>query len=246
MIPIWIKKIKPRFLREYIKSQYIESRLNRWDREGILLNLRPISKPMQERIIMGEYESNEINLCKKYISENDRVLEIGSAIGFVSLFCLKQIGVTQICCVEPNPLTSAILKENYLLNGFQPTLIEGCFSGNDGKVFLSISEYFWVDRIQKDEDQTDGVKIEVSAYSLETILSKVPFQPNVIVMDVEGAELNLRPTDIPEYIDYLIVETHPKRCGWNETYKHVAEFLSNGFFLCERVNHVFVLKNERR
>ncbi|NJM38157.1 MAG: FkbM family methyltransferase [Akkermansiaceae bacterium] len=244
MIPHWMRKVKPWRLRKFVTDRYIESHIDHWDQNGIALDLRSISKAMREHITSGNYESSEIDLCSKYVEASDSVLEIGSAIGFVSLFCLKIIGVKQICCVEPNPTTAAILKKNYALNGFSPTLIEACFTGTDGTFNLSASSDFWIDRIQESENPSGNNTIEVFGCSLESILSQTPFQPSVIVMDVEGAELALTPTDIPHYIKYLILETHPRICGWNESYKHISQFLYNGFSICETAGDVFVLRND--
>lgn len=181
----WIDHIPLPRVRNYIFSKLLLLPIKTITRNTVSLDVSQLSANMRYQISIGEYELPESALCKRHLLRDDRVLEIGSAIGFVSICCRKMVGITSICCVEPNPRTIKILKANYQLNGLEPDLIEGCLAPNDGKFRLTHSEDFWVDRI--DMSGTESVEhFEVPGYSLATLLSKTTFKPNVLIIDVEG------------------------------------------------------------
>jgi FkbM family methyltransferase len=245
MLPYWIRRSKPYRLRQFLIHFWQKRHLNKWEYNGVYLDLQLISQDMRDVISRELYETAEKKLCQEFIHSEDKILEIGSAIGFISLFCRKSLNVSSIYCVEPNPTTQSILERNYELNGFTVNLIKGCLNKCDGEVSMNVNTAFWIDSISNDHDSefTSSEKIRVKAYSIESILKIINFDPSILIIDVEGAELVLEPSDIPDCVRLVIMEIHPIQCGWTHSFNHLARFINHGFTVMKVIEDVYVMRN---
>ncbi len=98
-------------------------------RKGITLTLRQSSRRVRYALLT-DYECNDARLCRRFISPSDRVLELGTAIGFLALYCRKIIGVEQITLVEANPNLLPLIAENFALNELEvPQLLNVAAGG---------------------------------------------------------------------------------------------------------------------
>src|SRR5262245_57697358 len=85
---------------------------------GIRLSLRGLSPKMRYVILRG-YEAEEAGLALRHISAEDKVIELGSSIGFMALTCMKRIGVRDYCMVEASPKMPPMIARNFGLNGIE-------------------------------------------------------------------------------------------------------------------------------
>ena len=92
-----------------MRCRMASSAISCWDYHGVSLDLSALPNGMKEVVISGNYERSEVMLLPGFIEPEDRILEIGSAIGFIGLYCRKIIGVKELVCVEPNPQTEKFL-----------------------------------------------------------------------------------------------------------------------------------------
>lgn len=244
MIPNWSKKIRIQKLRNIVISYYFWKHKKKWNYRGVIVDLTKIHNGMHQYIINGTYESSEMNLCQKYVSPADRILEIGSAIGIVSIYCIKNIGISRITCVEPNSVTRKLLINNYELNNLSASLIAGCLTPKNGDVQLSIHDQFWSDRIVSTENSNSIKSETVRGYTLASLLEILDFTPNCLIIDIEGSEIGLNPVEIPDTIEKIIIEIHPGLCGLNVSLKHLVSFTSVGFEIRDLSNDVYYLYRE--
>jgi hypothetical protein len=73
---------------------------------GIRLELRPdvMSDRMISVIRKGSYENGEARQIPKIVDRNERLVELGGGIGFISSLAAKQEKVASVTVYEANPL----------------------------------------------------------------------------------------------------------------------------------------------
>ena len=155
----------------------------------------------------GEYEKSEISIIKNTLIKADKVLELGTGIGFVSAFCAKQIGSDAIFTFEGNPSLEPLIQKLYTKNKVSPhaniTLL-GIENGTktfykNGHSFLASSSV-----VTPGENQTP---FQVEQKKLDEVIAQL--QPSYLIMDIEGGEY-----DIFRLIDFQSItkiqfELHP-------------------------------------
>ena len=85
----------------------------------------------------GKWESSELQLCKKYLRPEDKILELGACLGVVSTVVNKMLEQpTNHVVVEANPATSKVLQLNKEKNDCH-FHIENClvFRDHNGKYY---------------------------------------------------------------------------------------------------------------
>jgi len=186
---------------------YLYFCIYKWKKlQGIYLPVYPRFGYSVLRFIYNEtYECEELDILKFKLEKTDKVLELGTGIGFISTYCAQKIGSEKVYTFEANifmePVIEEVFRKNKVTPKFQVALLgnrelESQF--NAQRNFLSSS--------QKINDTRSG-KIEVPFLDLnETIKKHVP---NYLVMDIEGNEY-----DVFSIIDFQTIykvqfELHP-------------------------------------
>ena len=106
---------------------------------NITLSLDGVSRRMRYVMARG-YEDQDAALASRFLNHNDKVLEAGSAIGFMALNCMIEIGIEDYCMVEANPRLEASARENFHLNGVSlPVLKIVAVGPSDGSISFGIS-----------------------------------------------------------------------------------------------------------
>jgi FkbM family methyltransferase len=193
----------------------------------VRLNTNPadIPRSLRTAIFKGLYELPERQLVEASVRQGDRVLEIGTGIGFISILCSQRTGVGQVLSYEANPALRPAIEGNYRLNGLTPNLkmravtVKGqpiSFFQNANVISSSL-----LDR------ENDARKITVESDPINEVIAA--HRPDVIVMDVEGAEIDLlTAADLPE-VRSIVVETHDHIVGADRTQAMLAALRLKGF-----------------
>lgn len=157
--------------------------------------------------------------------ENKLVIDIGANIGDSAIyFAIK--GAKRVIALEPYPSTFQSLKENVKVNGYiDRIVILNAGYGKDG--------YIQVDSQRKAIASTSlspiNSGLQISLFSLQTIVHNYSIEDAVLKMDCEGCEYALLDED-PRYLmpfSEMVIEYHYgyeklvnflKKCGYNVTY----------------------------
>ena len=186
----------------------------------------------------GNYEKDERDLVKKYLKDNDSVLELGACIGVVSLTINKILkDKTKQVSVEPNPQMLQYLKENKKKNNGLFS-IETCIVSKLSNVSFFYDENFLKSRVDK-----ENPKVIIPGKTLNEMIEQY-FPFTVIVMDIEGGELeffrsfNLKNSNIR----LVIWETHmnPDMLTKNELQECYRILTEQGFNIKEKRGDVEV------
>jgi FkbM family methyltransferase len=211
--------------------------------DGVTLDVTPLSVQMREYIAYGKYEAAECDLCRRYLTPTDRVLELGGGIGFMGLFCQRQLGLTDYFTVEANPHTLKLLESNYALNGLTPKTLNAAVARENGAVQFEAGEEFWKDALQSKAQRPGSSQsrktITAEGMTLETIFSQTPFAPTALVVDVEGAEAEFAWEHLPATVEKIVIELHPKIVGITSFHRTVAAIQNRGFQVAAVIRDVF-------
>jgi FkbM family methyltransferase len=184
-----------------------------------------IPEALRELLFREVYEDTERNLLVRMLKPGMRVLEVGTGIGFISLLSSKLCGEGNVLSYEANASLEAMIRENYALNGLKPNLqmraitLDGApirFFRNDN--IISSSVY---------DRKLAAEEVVVQSDAFGTVIAS--FDPEVLIMDVEGAEVDLfKVTDLGR-IRHIVVELHPHIVGEDKIATIVERLKGEGF-----------------
>ena len=161
------------------------------------------------RSLYGErYEDMEAKLVCRSLRRGDRVLEMGAGIGFISMLCARICGADAVLSYEANPENEPYIKRNYALNNLFPQFRNRAVSVSKGEMPLFLDPNFLSTGFI---NRGYGKKTTVACDAISDVIRE--FRPNCIVMDVEGAEIDLLPAAPLEGINKIILETHARVVG---------------------------------
>lgn len=209
--------------------------------ENIRLDVSTLSPKARHRLLYVGYETAEKVMCRDFLTRNDSVLELGAAIGFIGLYCQKNLGIRDYVLVEANPRTLAVLKRNYQLNGLTPNALNVALAPNNGRVELNVETDFWENSILPANHAIAGRKtMDVPAATLETLLANTGHHFNTLIIDVEGAEQFIDFKQLPASIDKIIMELHPTLIGPEKTYDIISKLVAKEFRVVREQSGTFV------
>lgn len=178
---------------------------------GLRLHTARSLMPLRVRksIFNGSYESFEAEIVQTHLKPNDRVLEVGTGIGLISMLITRLTGPGQVLSYEANPMMEDAIRANFALNGLEPNLRMQAVTA-DGR-----SVTFYRDRKIVGSSIFDrGIAAEQITVPSRPIAEAMDeHRPNVLVMDVEGAETEILPAADLRGVDRIIVELHPHIVG---------------------------------
>ena len=228
----WLTDFNVRFRFKFILPQ---RRLARVD--GLKLDISRLSSYMKNNVLEGRYEKQERRMVEKHLTPQDRVLELGGAIGYISLYCQCILGIRQYTTVEANPATAEILRKNHALNGSSAPVWNLAAAQEDGELDLDIGAEFWTNSIVT---SSGGRKVRVPCLSLPSILAKLTYSPTTLIADIEGAEQYLDFAAIPKDLTKIIIELHPDMIGEAKVREIQANLAHLGFEQVEEEAGTFV------
>ncbi|NQY60400.1 FkbM family methyltransferase [Cognatishimia sp.] len=170
--------------------------------------------PIAARLKEGRYERAEAQAARLLIQPGMRVVEIGAGLGYVSAICASKAGAENVVSFEANPRMVPVARKTLDLNGFHATPVEHAAivgHAHEGEyVSFAAGKHFWGSSLASIAGP-HGKRIEVPALRLQDVLTMV--QPDVLIMDVEGAELGYMDTEWPTCLRAVVMERHPKKYG---------------------------------
>jgi len=228
------------------RFKYVLPKIKETTLDGIRLDLSTLSLKSRNRLLMGIYEEHEKHLCLDFLTADDSVVEVGSAIGFIGLFCQKKIGIKNYVLFEANPETLQVLRENYALNGLTPAASNLALAPRDGPLNLEVESDFWENTILQSNGGGPRRTVSVPGASFRSLLQRVGQPFNVLIIDVEGAEQFIDPDEIPESVTKIIIELHPDALGPEKTYELIGGLLRNGFYVAREEAGTFAFLRRRK
>lgn len=199
--------------------------------EGVKLSLRGASPRVRYRLFR-DYELDDVQLCRAVLRPGDKVIELGSAVGFLALYCMKYLGVREFAAVEANPALRDVMQENFRVNGVGfPTCINAAVGPVQGTVSFNISRDYFSSSLRQAANTVQS--LQVPQRTIPDILASLPFRPNALIMDIEGAEVDL-PVSHLCLFDKIVAEFHGRMVGEEKVDALIGSLLRAGYRIVER------------
>jgi FkbM family methyltransferase len=197
--------------------------------DGVRVSTDPAKAPARVRnaLYKNTYEDAERALVSRAVRPGDRVLEIGGGIGFVGLLCARLAQDGRVVSYEANPALEPAIRTNYALNDAVPELRLKAVSTDGGPVSFHVAENVVSSSLMARRET--GREVTVASDAFSAILEEL--EPDVLVMDVEGAEVDLLPSADLGGLRSIILELHPHVVGDAASDGVVAYLREQGFSL---------------
>jgi FkbM family methyltransferase len=177
--------------------------------EGIYLPVtRDIGFSTLRWIVSNQYEAGEITIIKNTLEDGDRVLEIGTGLGFVAAFCCRKTGSQNVYTFEANPANIAIADKVFLKNLVNPNRYNALLAAENGEVEFPVNLQ---NRLASSLSDSQANMITVNAVRLNDFVASV--KPNFLIMDIEGGEYDIIKIIHFQSIRKIQFELHPVMLG---------------------------------
>lgn len=202
--------------------------------DGLTISCDPavVPRSVVTALVKGSYEAPERVLVAKAIRPGDRVVEIGTGMGVVSLLCNRLAGAGNVLSFEANAALEPAIRANFALNGMTPRLRLKAVTTDGGPI-----SFFRNDNVISSSVYDRGLEAErvvVESEAIGRVLDEE--QADVLVIDVEGAEIDLLADDRVARLREIIVETHAHIVGETETKAMIAGLVARGFVETGRIH----------
>ena len=168
-----------------------------------------------ERINAGRYEGQEIGGALAVIRPGDRVMEMGAGLGLVGAIAARNGAPEAVLSFEANPALIPHIRALYELNGLQDTIavhnqvVISAPERPETMPFHVRNSFLGSSLIDNDSRATTEVQVPTIAYSEITRT----FAPDVLLMDIEGGELEFLRHASLDGLRAVVIEFHPEAYG---------------------------------
>jgi FkbM family methyltransferase len=195
-----------------------------------------VPKSVRSALFKGTYEEFECDLVKQHVTLGAKVLEIGTGIGLVSLMATRLSGEGNVLSHEANPKMEATIRANYALNGFEPNLrMEAVTADGRELTFFQDQNILSSSLYERDIEST---KMVVPSVAINDVLKE--HSPSVVLMDVEGAEVELLEVADLSTVQIMIIEMHPHIVGEDVIDGLIAGLNAQGFTAAGRQHKTYL------
>lgn len=170
-----------------------------------------LSDEIRDRLGRGRYEQHELAALRAKLREGDVLMELGAGIGVVSAYCARVLGSRNVFTFEANPGLEPHIKELYRINGVSPTLEICALGDRHGEQALHVHDAFWASSTLPSQSQGSSATVTVPMRPFDEALREV--RPTVLVIDIEGGELDLLPALRLDGVRAVVIEMHPQLIG---------------------------------
>lgn len=197
----------------------------------IVIDKKIISHSMVTSLYRGYYERAEQHILNQTLSRDDKILELGGGIGFISSFASKKINMSEssITVVEANPELIPYIRKNHKQNSVTAIVHNCVLSNRNGETFFYLADNFWASSLDKLPERTE-VSVPMKRFDEMIIASK----SNYVIIDIEGGEYQLFVEDkiiLPEIVNKLCIELHPSIIGDKAISNVIQTLLNQGFVM---------------
>jgi FkbM family methyltransferase len=183
-----------------------------------------------EALKNGRYEASERGAVPHLFTKGDRIIEIGSATGAVTMTAARVVGTENIIGFEANPSLVEDCRANFVANGMSIDVRNAvlmnrvAWLGDGTELPFYIHKQFWASSLE-DKPGTE-TKISVPTACFETVASE--FGANSLICDIEGGEIELFKFADLSNISKILIEIH-YWAGRKDINMMIRKFIFDGF-----------------
>jgi FkbM family methyltransferase len=182
-------------------------------------------------LAVDDYEMADLELLSRHARHGDRLMVLGGGIGVAAAFGARLTGST-VVVVEANEALHPIIARQLALNGGSAELVHAAAVADsaacpNGEIAFTVAEEFWFSRIGEGEGSR-----KVPARSLDELCGA--HRPDLLLVDIEGAEADLLMRPVPPCVRTLLTEIHTPDLGEALTAQLVCALFADGFRMIDR------------
>ena len=157
-------------------------------------------------LVDGRYERAECDALDRLLVDGDRVLELGSGLGLVAVRCAQRLGSDAVVTVEADPEMLPVIDATLAANQVSPTVYSGAVSADGGDRWLERTPHLWSTKAHVTAEGSPSLH-RVGGLKLSALIAS--HRPSVLMIDIEGGESQLAPTDLPG-VRAVLIECHSR------------------------------------
>jgi FkbM family methyltransferase len=194
---------------------------------GINIHLdERVHREVRRAIYEGWYEQEERTALERTLRPDDRYLELGAGLGFVTACACRIAGAPNVTAYEALSELADLAEQTCALNGFAPAIVNAVLGDEDGVAQFTVHEEFWRSSLSP---TIAGEQRTVPMQSLAAVLERL--RPTYLMVDIEGGEVALFDHPLPSCMRAVCVETHPEVVGADATQRMLLALMRAGFRL---------------
>lgn len=211
--------------------------------KGVKVPYSPyLTETRVRRIEQARYEGEEIAGALSVVGAQDRVLEMGAGLGIVGAVTAKNGQPQAVLSFEANPNLVPHIRALYALNNLEDRIEvrnELLISSPDrppSMTFHVHNSFLGSSLIDREGRKTTPVEVPTVAYDAV----KKDFEPTVLIMDIEGGELDFLEHADLDGIRAIVIEFHPNVYGIEGVKRCKTLLRSAGFAKVDDISTRFV------
>lgn len=184
------------------------------------------TRALSTRLADGSYEADEIAAAMCRVGPGMRVLDLGAGLGLISVLAARVAGAENVLSVEANPVLLPVLRDTFKRNGQGGIrLMHGAVMRGEGggNVAFQVPRAILGASLARPGTPEDEV-VEVPGLGLESLL--YDHRPELVMMDIEGAEERLFDEPWHPELRFLVLELHPPRYS-GKVIKRIVDCMSD-------------------
>jgi FkbM family methyltransferase len=213
---------------------------------GVMIPFDPavITPTIHDAIVGGRFETEEAEQIPAIVRPGDRVLEIGAGIGYISTLLSRQPLVGEVIAVEANPLLMDYMVQLHARNGVRRVRRLNTVLTNKDQASQTfyLRRDFWMGSLMAGPNPYYGT-VEVPTTNLNALLLEE--RVNLIVCDVEGAEVFLFEGADLSGVDRIFLELHDHVTGLSGVGRLFGTLHAEGFIYDPRHSNGSVILFQR-
>ncbi len=189
-----------------------------------------IPKQVISSIIDQEYEFPEMQILKETLKPSDKVLELGTGLGFNTIFASKVVGDANVVTYEANPNLIPVIEANKRLNDCDFPVVNKILSHDKTKKMVNFNrtKIFWTSSVEININHNIINSISVETENINDVITANNI--NYLLVDIEGGEYDIFNEELDfEKLDKICLELHPSNIGAKKCSDIVKLILNKGF-----------------
>jgi FkbM family methyltransferase len=183
----------------------------------------------------GRYEREERQLTEKSVEPPDRVIEIGTGLGIVTMIAADRTSPAQVLTFDGNPHIIEDARRNFTFNRMEGICARAGVLKNrkhlrpiEKSVKFTVVREFWASRVEVAAPNAGVVEVvDAPVFCLEDEIAA--HRANVLIIDIEGGEIELLDRADLSCIRLIIMKTHYRAAGVQATDTMIRRLIQAGF-----------------
>lgn len=184
-----------------------------------------------EALRKGSYEGRERGVIPSLLKPGDKVLEVGGAIGAVTMAAADVVGPQNVISFEANSALIEDAKRNFELNALEIRMENAVlnnrvrWAGPGSTVDFHVHKEYWESSLLKTPGTIRTIQVPTKCFETEAR----NFGSNVLICDIEGGEIDLLELADLSGFSKILMEIHYWAAGREAINRLVRKLVFDGF-----------------